>query len=76
MAKAQPPEARQAQGAAPQALAIAFALGASFGDVAQRIRALVAIGFRIVRAAAADRIEDDEDGPGQCSPLLRERGRG
>src|SRR6185437_1558659 len=57
-------EARQLQGPAPQAVAIAASLGASVGDVAQRIGALVAVGRRILGAAAADRIEDDEDGAG------------
>ena len=63
MAKTERFEPRQPQRPAPQAFAVAFALRASLGDMAERVRALVAVSRRILRPAAADRIEDDEDRP-------------
>ena len=43
--------------------------------MAERIRALVAIGFRVLGAAATDRIENDENGAGHA-PLSYGRGVG
>ena len=38
--------------------------GAGFGDMAERVGALVAVSLGVLRAAAADRIEDDENRAG------------
>ena len=43
--------------------------------MAERIRALIAIGFRVLGAAAADRVENDENGAGHA-PLSYGRGVG
>ena len=51
----------------PQAVAIAAAERAGFRDVAERVGALVAVSGGVLRAAAADRIENDEDGAGHVS---------
>jgi hypothetical protein len=64
MAQAQRIEIRKHEWSLPQALAITPPVGAGFRDMAERVRALVAIGFGVLRAAAADRIEDDQDGAG------------
>ena len=63
MPEAERLEAGQAAGAAPQAEAVAEAQRTGLGDVAERIGALVAIGSGVLGAAAADRIENDEDRP-------------
>ena len=57
-------EARQPQGAAPQAVAVALAAGAGFRDMAERVGALIAVSLGVRCAAAADRIEDDENRAG------------
>src|ERR1700722_6705915 len=75
MAKPQRLEPRQFQGSAPQSVAVAASVSTSFGDVAQRIRALIAINVCILCAAATDGIENNENRAGHRSPLLRERGR-
>ncbi len=64
MAEAERVEARQIERPAPQAVAVAAAERAGLGDVAERIRTLVAVGLCVFRAAAADRIENDEDRAG------------
>ena len=64
VAKAERLEARQPQGAAAQALAVAFACRAGLGDMAERIRSLIAVSLGVLRAAAAGGVEDDEDRAG------------
>ena len=64
LAKAQRLEARQPQRSAPQALAVAQPFGASYGDMAKRVRALVAVCLRVLSAAAPDRVEDDQNRAG------------
>ena len=58
MPEAERLEAGQAQGAAPQAEAVAEPQRTGLGDMAERIRALVAIGSGVLGAAAADRIRE------------------
>ena len=60
---------------APQAVAIAEAQRARFDDVAERVGPFVAVGRRVLGAAAADRIEDDEDGAGHDCALTGRRRR-
>ena len=69
MAKPQRLEARQFERSASQSVAIAASLSAGFGDVAERIRALVAISVRVLGAAATDKIKNDEDRAGHA-PLI------
>src|ERR1700722_5999393 len=76
VAKPQRLKPRQFQRSSPQSVAVAASVSTGFGGVAQRIRALIAISFCILRAAATDRIENNEKRAGHRSPLLRERGRG
>src|SRR5579883_765396 len=59
-AEAEPIEMRQGKRPAAQPLAVAFASGAGFGDMAERVGAVVAIRRRVLRAAAADGIKYDE----------------
>src|SRR5579883_927853 len=63
----------QSERASPQAVAVAAALGASRRDMAERIGALIAVGSRILCAAAADGIEHDEKGAAHDVPLLCHR---
>jgi hypothetical protein len=51
---------RQAERPLAQAGAVSLAARAGFGDVPNRVGARIAIGGRILGAADADRIEDDE----------------
>ena len=60
MAEPEGGEAGDMQRPAPEAVAVAQAQRASLDDMAERIGALIAIGRSIRRAAAADRIEDDD----------------
>ena len=61
-------EAGDVERAAPQAIAIAEAQRAGLDDVAERVGALVAVGRRVLGAAAADRIEDEENGARHDAP--------
>ena len=56
---------------APQPVAVAEAQGAGLRDVAERVGALVAVCSRVFRAAAADRVEHDEDGASHVSARSR-----
>ena len=64
MAEAERGEIGKVQRPAPEAVAVAEAERAGLGDMAERVGALVAVGRGVLGAAAADRIEDDEDGAG------------
>ncbi len=64
MAEPERLETRQPQRAAPQSDAIAPPGGASFSDVAEGVGAHIAVSHGVLGAAAADRVEDDEDGAG------------
>ena len=55
---------RQAQRARAQPVAVALAMRAGFGDMAERVGAGVAVGGRILGPADADRIEDDDQHAG------------
>ena len=61
MPEAERVETGQVERPAPQADAVAAAQRAGLGDMAERIGALVAVGLGVLGAAAADRIENDED---------------
>ena len=69
VAEAERVETRKAERPAPQAVAIASAERAGLGDMAERVGAFVAVSRGVVRAAAADRIEHDDDGAGHFSAL-------
>src|SRR6185437_7030958 len=70
--KAELVEVRQRKLALAQALAVALPGGAGPCDVAERVGALVAIFGRVARAAAADRIQHNDDpAPHPASPSRR-----
>ncbi len=64
MAEAERREMRQMQRPMTQPLAIAAPVRAGFRDMPERVGAFVAIRGRVLRAAAADRIEHDEKDAG------------
>ncbi len=72
-AEAEGLEARQTQRPAPQAVPVALPEGAGLRNVAQRVRALVAVSLGVLSAAAAGGIKDDENGAGHLpfSPCAR-----
>ena len=59
---------RQAQRAEAQPVAVALAMRAGFGDMAEGVGARVAVGTRILSPADADRIEDDDQRAGHSAP--------
>ena len=61
MGEAEADEVRQLEPPAAQAFAIAAAIGAGLGDMAERVGAGIAIGRRIGRAAATDRVQHDQE---------------
>src|SRR5208282_2917677 len=64
VAEAERVEAWKAERPAPQPVPIAEAKRAGLGDMAERVGALVAVSPGVFRAAAADRVEHDDDGAG------------
>ena len=71
MGEPEPHEIRQGQRAAAQPGAVAPTLRTGQGDMAERIGAGIAVEMRVLGAAAADRIEHDQDRPGHVSPAPR-----